>query len=230
MRKFIDLHIIPNMEDEQSCALIPKMLNAAGYHGAALALPTGLPRERIRILRSHFAKFGIEMFVRVDLKCGTRHELLKLLRNYRNTCEILAVNCLNHNLALVAARDRRVDIIFFDPANRKVRFDHAIANISNAALELNVCTIFSNETAIARLTNDMNIAMQHKVRIVISSGCSSVMMIRTPGQLSAIGTVLGLGASQAHDGVSTTPWSIAHRNCERRLASYIEDGVTIFKR
>jgi RNase P/RNase MRP subunit p30 len=221
---------MPRVEDEQSCIKTAQMLKAAGYRAVALTLPTGLLKDRVRSLRNHFANSGIELFVRIDISCANRQELLRLLRRFRNVYDVVAVRCVNHTLGLVAARDRRVDIIFFDPLKRNVWFDHSIANVSRAALELNVSSLYSESILITKLMKEIDIARQHKVRIVLSSGCTSPLMIRTPEQLSAIGMVLGLNVRQASDGVSAIPWSIIEQNVERRSKEYVEDGVRVAKR
>jgi RNase P/RNase MRP subunit p30 len=230
LHKPVDLHIIPRVEDEKSCIKTAQMLKSAGYRAVALTLPTGLLKEHVRSLRNRFADSGIEMFARIDISCANRQELLRLLRRFRNVYDVVAVKCVNHALGLVAARDRRVDIIFFDPLKRNVWFDHSIANVSRAALELNLSTLFSESILLTKPMKEIDIATQHMVRVVLSSGCTSPMMIRTPEQLSAIGMILGLNERQARDGVSAIPWSIVEQNVERRSKEYVEEGVRVVKK
>jgi RNase P/RNase MRP subunit p30 len=226
----IDLHVIPKVDDEISCRQTGKLLRDAGYGAVALTVPTGVMKERLRALRSEFLDSNIEVFFRVDLSCSNRQELLRLLRRFRNSYDVVSVNCSNHALALVAARDRRVDVIFFDPSKRNVWFDHSIANVSHAALEFNLSTMLTERSPIQKSMKEISIAKEHEVKIVLSTGCTSPLMIRTPSQLSAIGTTLGLSRDQARDGVMKIPWLIVKQNVERRSNKYVEEGVSIVQR
>ncbi len=163
----------------------------------------------------------------VDLTCSKREELLKLLRRFRPTFDIIGVKCTNHSLALVAARDRRVDLIFFDSATRNVWFDDSIANVSNATLELNLSTLFemANHLILTKLMKDVRIARRHNLDMVLSSGATSPLLVRTPIQLAAIAEILGLSKQQAINGVSTIPSRLLKANVERRSRNYVEEGV-----
>jgi len=224
---FLDLHILPKVDDESSCTRTAQLLALSGYKAVGLTVPTGLLRGRLEVLRACFHDSGIEVFLRVDLTCSKREELLKLLRRFRSTFDIIGVKCTNHSLALVAARDRRVDLIFFSPATRNVWFDDSIANISNATLELNLSVLFemTNHLTLTRLMKDIRVARRHDVNVVLSSGATSPFLVRAPIQLAAIAEILGLSKQQAIDGVSTVPCKIVERNVDRLSRSYVEEGV-----
>lgn len=227
MVEFLDLHIIPKVDDESSCTRTAQLLALSGYNAVGLTVPTGLLRGRLEILRECFQDSGVEVFLRVDLTCSKREELLKLLRRFRPTFDIIGVKCTNHSLALVAARDRRVDLIFFDSATRNVWFDDSIANVSNATLELNLSILFemANHLILTKLMKDVRIARRHNLDMVLSSGATSPLLVRTPIQLAAIAEILGLSKQQAINGVSTIPSRLLKANVERRSRNYVEEGV-----
>jgi RNase P/RNase MRP subunit p30 len=207
-------------------------LALSGYKAVGLTVPTGLMKDQLVILRNYFLDSGLEVFLRADLTCSKREDLLKLLRRFRSAFDIISVKCTNHNIALVAARDRRVDLIFFDSARRNVWFDHSIANVSNATLELNTSTLFatSDHLTLTKLMKDVNTAQQHKVDTIISSGCTSPFLVKAPTQLSAIGMILGLSKGEALNSVSVVPSRIVGKNVERRSRNYIEEGVKVVTR
>lgn len=227
MVEFLDLHIIPKVDDESSCTRTAQLLALSGYDAVGLTVPTGLLRGRLEILRECFQDSGVEVFLRVDLTCSKREELLKLLRRFRPAFDIIGVKCTNHSLALVAARDRRVDLIFFDSAARNVWFDDSIANVSNATLELNLSILFemANHLILTKLMKDVRIARRHNLDMVLSSGATSPLLVRTPIQLAAIAEILGLSKQQAINGVSTIPSRLLKANVERRSRNYVEEGV-----
>lgn len=232
MVEFLDLHILPKVDDESSCKRTAQLLALVGYNAVGLTVPTGLLRGRLEILRDCFQDSGVEVFLRVDLTCSKREELLKLLRRFRATFDIIGVKCTNHSLALVAARDRRVDLIYFDSATRNVWFDDSIANVSNATLELNLSILFemANHFIFTRLMKDVRVARRHNVDVVLSSGATSPFLVRAPIQLAAIAEILGLSKQEAINGVSTIPTRIVEMNVDRRSRNYVEEGVKTIAR
>jgi RNase P/RNase MRP subunit p30 len=207
-----------------------ELLYSAGYPTVALTVPTGLLGDRVSSLRRIFEDEGLETFMRVDLTANSRTDLLRLLRRFRNAYDIVAVKCVNQRVAPVACRDRRVDLVFFDPMNSRVRFGHPLANLLRGALEFNLISTFLGETrseVFSRVAKEAAIAREHGSIIVLSSGCQTPMMIRSPLEISAIGLAIGLSREQSIQGVSDAPFSIIRRNSERRAREYVEQGVKI---
>jgi RNase P/RNase MRP subunit p30 len=177
-----------------------------------------------------FEDHSIETHLRVDVVSASRVELLRLLRRVRSGFDIVAVKCVNQNVASVACRDRRVDVIFFDPNQRNIRFSHAYANLLRGALEFNIVSSLISPTSrdiYSRLAKEAEISKTHKTRVVLSSGSKSAETVRSPMQLSALGKAIGLSKEQSLLGVSENPREIIRRNMERRSAAYVEEGVTI---
>jgi RNase P/RNase MRP subunit p30 len=137
---------------------------------------------------------------------------------------------MNQAVASVACRDRRVDVVFFDPRNFRVKFVHPLASLLSGALEFNLISTFLGETKseiFSRIAKEAAIAREHRSRVVLSSGCTSPAMIRSPLQISAIATAIGLSSDQSSRGVRETPISIVVSNQERRSREYVEEGVKI---
>jgi RNase P/RNase MRP subunit p30 len=218
------------VDEENSSKRMAELLRTAGYSTVALTVPTGLLRDRLSSLRRIFEREGLETFMRVDLTANSRIDLLRLLRRFRNAYDIVAVKCVNQRVAPVACRDRRVDLVFFDLRNSRVRFGHALASLLRGALEFNLISTFLGETRseiFSRVAKDAAIAREHRSTIVLSSGCQSSMMIRSPLEISAIGMAIGLSREQSGHGVSDAPLSIIRRNSERRARGYVEEGVKL---
>jgi len=226
----VDLHVIPRADDEQSCRRMAELLRLSGYSAVALALPTGLLHDRVTAIRRLFEEKGIRTVLRVDLSANSRADLLRLLRRFRALYDVVAVRCANQVVASVACRDRRVDLIYFDPANPKVKFGHQLASLLRGAVELNLISIFLGETRkemFSRVAKEAAVARVHGSRIVLSSGCSSPATVRSPLQISAIGASIGLSREQCSQGVCEVPLSIIERNQERRSRLFVEEGVKL---
>jgi len=228
--KFVDLHVIPRVEDESSCKQMAKLIRVAGYSAIGLTIPTGLMRERVGLVRTAFEEAGLETALRIDLTVSSRMDLLRLLRRFRNSYDVIAVKCLSQPVATVACRDRRVDLIIFDPTSRSVRFSHPLANLLRGAIELNLVSSLLKETRAEVLSGIMKqcaIANEHKVKVVLSSGCNNPDQVRSPIQIAALASTMGLSETQSHAGVSTTPLSIIKRSTAHRTAQFIEEGVRV---
>ena len=230
MAKFVDLHVFPRVDDMESVRKMAELLRIVGYSEVALSVPTGLMPDRISQLRRLFEEENVQTATRVDLSPSSRADLLKLLRRFRNVFDVVAVKCMNQAVAPIACRDRRVDIVFFDPRNQRVKFAHSMASLLKGALEVNVVSTFLGETrseVFSRIVREAAVAREHQIRIVLSSGCSLPAMVRSPVQISAIATVIGLSKEQSSKGVSEIPCSIILANRERRSREYIEEGVKL---
>jgi RNase P/RNase MRP subunit p30 len=226
----VDLHVIPRVEDEISCKELAKMLQLSTYSAIGLTVPTGLLQDRVARLRRVFLEAGMEAALRIDLTPNSRKDLLRLLRRFRSSYDIIAVKPTNQAVSTIACRDRRVDVVFFDPRNPKVRFNHSFANLLEGALEFSLVTLLLRESRteiVSRIVKEARIAREHRTKVVLSSGCSSPDMVRAPSQISALAEAVGLPLKQAAGGISEVPISILARNLERRSREYIEEGVRV---
>lgn len=218
------------MEDESSCEQMAERIRIAGYSAIGLTFPTGLMRDRIVLLKTVFEKAGLETALRIDLTASSRMDLLRLLRRFRNSYDIIAVKCANQRVATVACRDRRVDLIIFDPTSRSVRFSHPLANLLRGAIEFNLVSSLLKETRTEVFSGIMKqcaIAREHKVNVVLSSGCNNPDQVRSPLQIAALASAMGLSEAQSLAGVSATPLSIIKRNLAHRSPQFVEEGVRV---
>jgi RNase P/RNase MRP subunit p30 len=180
-------------------------------------------------LRQHFSENGVETVLRVDLASRSREELLRSLRRFRSTYDLIAVKCLNERVAHVACRDRRVDIVFFDSENPRVRFNHALANLLRGAIEVNLAPAIRNinGSVYGMISKGFAIAQEHNVKVVLSSGADKAEMVRSPIQIAALASTLGLSQRMALEGIGPTPMSIVSEGVKRRGPGYVEEGVRV---
>ncbi len=230
LSKFVDLHIFPKVDDANACTQMAHILRTAGYSTVGLTIPTGLLPDRVNSIRQTFEDQGIATAMRIDLGSPSRTELLRSLRRFRNAYDIVGVKCANARVATVASRDRRVDVVFFDPLTRNVRFSHSLARLLHGALEINLITSLLTQTdggILPKLRKTIAVAQEHNVDVVLSSGARTAEMVRAPLQLSAIASVLGLSETASTAGISSTPSSIIAENVKKRKPEYVEEGVRI---
>jgi len=228
--QYADLHILPHPENLPMCQKIAETLSVAGYCTIGLTVPTGLFRDKVTSLRQVFLDNGLEVVLRVDLGSRSRDELLRSLRRFRPSYDVIAVKCLSEHVARVACRDRRVDLVFFDLENPRIRFNHALANLIRGSIEVNLVSAILHSlkrSVYGAISKTFLIAQEHNVKVVLSSGSDKPEEIRSPIQIAALATTLGLLQRTAHDAVASTPMSIVAENGERHSRDYIEEGVRV---
>jgi RNase P/RNase MRP subunit p30 len=194
-----------------------------------MTVPTGLFRDKVKSLRQQFLDNGVETALRVDLASRSREELLRALRRFRGAYDLIAVKCLSERVAHVACRDRRVDLVFFDFENPRTRFNHALANLLQGAIEVNLASGIRNinSSIYAMITKGFSIAQEHNVKVVLSSGADRAEIIRSPIQIAALASTLGLSQRMALEGIGPTPMTILARNVKKREPGYVEEGVRV---
>jgi len=231
--KYVDLHIIPPPEETRSCERMADLLSIVHYGTVGLTTPTGLRNERITSMRRIFEERGVSTVLRADFKPNSRTELLRLLRRFRNLYDIVAVQCMNQQVATVSCRDRRVDLVFFDPANRNLRFSHTFARLLRGSVEFNLVSDLTdqgNTWAFSKIRKAITVAAEHHVKVVLSSGARTHEMVRSPFQISSLATTLGLSQEDSIRGVSSAPLAIVTENRKKRSPEYVEEGVKILVR
>ena len=230
MGHYLDLHVIPGPDDLVSCERMAVLLSTARYSTVGLTVATGLLNDRVRSLRRIFEEHGLTTVLRADFKPDSRTELLRLLRRFRNLYDLIAVKCVNQHVAAVSCRDRRVDVVFFDVANRNLRFSHTFARLLHGAVEFNLVSDLMGQGdgwAFSRIRKAISIAQEHHVNVILSSGARNSEMVRSPLQISALAMCLGLTREESIRGVSSAPMAIVTENRRKRAPGYVEDGVKI---
>lgn len=230
MARYVDLHVIPRVEDRESCDRMADLLVQGNYSAIGLTIPTGLLRDRIKPTREVFHSHGINTVLRIDLAPTSRVELLRSLRRFRSAYDIVAVKCLNQRVATVACRDRRVDIIFFDTASQGLRFTHSFARLLQGAIEFNLASDiigWRDGSVFSKMRKAIGIAQEHKVDVVLSSGAREPSLLRSALEISALGTVLGMCQEKSMKGITSLPLAIMSANLSRRSPHYVEEGVRI---
>jgi len=228
MARYVDLHVIPHVDNKESCGRLAQLLTEAYYSGIALTGPTGLLADRVKSLKAIFEAHTLEASLRIDLSPTSREELLRALRRFRNQYDVVAVKCSSQRVSAVACRDRRVDVVFFNASSQGLRFTHTFARLLHGAIEFNLVSDLIEQPdsgAFLRIRKAMSIAQEHNVRVVLSSGARHSQMVRSPLQLVALATSLGLSREIATRGVTSEPSSILATNLAKRSPEFVEEGV-----
>ena len=234
MRYFADLCLKPPLENREVQAKMAELAKQIGFSMIALAFQVGTSSEAISSTMSRYRDLGLDAVARLNITPRSRDELLRLLRKWRRKFEIIAVECVSPKSSLVAARDRRVDLLYFQPFESRLGFQRSIAKLCNAAFEINVSPLTRPRTStklavLFKLSNEIAIAKDYGIPTVLSSGAENQFMLRSPKDLAALATMVGLDLDEALDAVSKNPISIVERNRSKLRPSHVAEGVKVMR-
>ena len=235
-RKYADLHLCPDLGNDEQVTRMIKKASELGYQLIAIPLPQDFPEEKIRKLQN-ICK--VDFASRMDLKPRTPNELIRSLRKLRRKFEVIAVMCESKQVARQAAKDRRVDLLNFPGRNRRKRFfDKAEAELASNALgslEIDIKPLLTLEgpariRLLSSLRREVRIAEDFHVPIVISSGASNKLLTRKPRETAGLTSLFDLDKSSAINAISKNPLAIVKRNREKLSPNFVAPGIRLIRR
>ncbi|MBS7655026.1 hypothetical protein KEJ50_00750 [Candidatus Bathyarchaeota archaeon] len=228
MRKYCDLHL--KLENEKEFFKAAELTKEIGFKIVGLTFQPDAQITKINEAKKIFQEFNIDLASRVDLKPYNKNELLLALRKLRRKFEIISVECTSNKLAIIAARDRRVDLISF-PLSFKAKFTYSIAHVLIGALEINLADLIAFKTlrtiVLSKFRKEAFIAKKNRIPIVVSSGANNLFLIRSPKEMAACSLLFKLEPNEALASISTIPYAIVERNRFKLSRFYIGEGVKI---
>jgi len=234
LRRFVDLHLRLPRETETAKEMA-RLAKRIGLRLVGLTFDLQTPNEEKLTAAKQFEERGIETVSRIDLKPRNRNQLLMTLRKFRFRYDVVAVECSARQLTSIAFRDRRVDLVFFSPSVSKSRLGELLPRRSERPVEVNVIDLLSDDLTVVSVPrllrmSDLILAAQRKhLPLVVSSGASDMLSMRSPRDMAAIASVFGLEDARALDAVSSIPFSIAEKNLKKHFPRYISEGVEMVR-
>jgi len=239
MRKFVDLHLCPSIENLDQVENMVKKSSELGYHIVGISLPPDIKRDEISQLQKICRDSKTDLVTRVDFTPKTRRELLNNLRRFRRRFEVISVICASKTIARQAAKDRRVDILSFPSTDPRGRFfDDAEAELASKALssfEIDMTLLlsskgFSRIRLLSCLRKEVAIAKKFRVPVVISSGATCEHLMRGPHDYASLTFLFNMTPSLALRALSEDPLAIVERNRGKLSPDYVVEGVRIIRR
>lgn len=221
MRCFIDFWV-KGVEVDQFSEIL-EALKRLGFSGAAIEVEEGLKQD-FEELRSRASELGLAIYRKLVLKPRGRGDLLRSLRENRGKFEVITVLCENLEVALVAARDSRVDTLIIPPKPR-FRFDKGVAALIRNKVELPFSYFLDNKLAFLETALDIVEILGRKIELIVSSGASGVLGLRGPRELASLLQVLGVDLERALDSVSKIPEKLLKENLLKLSKRYVSRGV-----
>ena len=238
MKKFVDLNLCIQTENLEEFEKTIKKASWLGYKIVGIPLRPKTTKEKIEQLKEIAKKYNVDLASRVNLTPLNTSELLRSLRKLRRKFEIIAVKCNSKAVSRQAAKDRRVDLIYFPNEVKKRFFDKTEAELAShalAALEIEIMQIptlpkVQRIRLLSRLRNEIEIAKKYNVPVVLSSGTSNPTLMRKPREIAALAILFDMPIEMALKAVSETPFSILKRNREKLSPNFVAPGLKIVRR
>ncbi|MCS7096153.1 MAG: hypothetical protein N3F10_05095 [Candidatus Bathyarchaeota archaeon] len=236
-RVFADLHLKPNLANLEQAVQVIKKASELGYRLISIPVDRSMRGDQLARINAVSREFGLDFAARLDLKPKSPGELLRLLRKFRRSFEVLAVICDSKAVARQAAKDRRVDVLNFPPDPRRRFFDKAEAELASqnlASLEIDIEPIIRLEgparmRLLAALRKEASTALSFHVPIVISSGATEALYLRKPLDAAALAMLFDMDKTLALDALSRVPVEIVKRNRAKLSPDFIAPGIRLIK-
>jgi RNase P/RNase MRP subunit p30 len=206
----------------------------------------GVMAENLRI--SGFAVVGLQtdpiksitenvmVYSRTILTGKAINSVRKQIDKIRKKWMIVSVPLKSIEVANWAAEDKRVDLLTIDPSlEHRLRDTTAhLASTSNTSLEIQIAPLLKssglNRSKILKLYREsVSTAVDAGMNVVLTSGTSHPMGLRSSVAMAHIGILLGMERAYADNAVDEFPRMIVERNMKKLHPSFISSGIEIIK-
>jgi len=197
---FYDLNVHVQPETGLSAEELAGIASKYGY--AAVAAVTHAKRPEAKLPG---------LVCGIELVAGNVSELKNKILNLRKETDLLLVHGGDLEINRAASSDSRVDILAHPGS-----IDHITARFASengVALEFNMdAVIFARGERRAKtlhaMRGNLELVRKYDTPFVITSNATSIYGLRAPGEMLALGMLVGMSKEEAERGVSTVPEGI----------------------
>ena len=238
-RTFADLHLCPETRKSEHTIRLLEKASKLGYGLVAVTFGQSVASGEIEELRKTCKHIGVDVASRVDLKPRTADDLLRDLRKVRRKFELIGVSCESKSVSRQAAKDRRVDMLFFPSIDFRRRFfdvaeaELASTGVASFEIDLRPLLVLNGPAKIrllSTLRKEVVVSKHFRIPIIISSGVSEELLMRRPMEMAALASLFDLEQEAAIDAVSKNPVTIIRRNREKLSPRFVAPGIRIIRK
>jgi RNase P/RNase MRP subunit p30 len=207
-----------------------EMARALGLEGIATSLKLETPFSRL--------EDGFLLAVRTDLGATALGSLKKKVGLARQRSALVVVQLGKTQVSNWAAEDNRVDILALSNLSKENSLKLSTAKLaaqSGTALEIPVSPLLATaglerSKIIKRYRECIQTALKSGMQLVLTSGASKPILMRSPDALRYIGEVLGMESAYLRNAVKDFPKALLGKNERSLSADSIARGVEIVHR
>ncbi len=216
------------------CVTIKRQEDIRPY--AAMADTLGFSALAVRDLNPKWSVEhpSVSLYSRLNLRSRRLASLKKETAKLRRNFTVIAMPLVGVETANWAAEDTMVDLLTIssDDKSKLRKTTAGLAADNGTALEISVRPLLESRgldrsKVIKMMKENLQIAVQSGMDIVLSSDAHSPISMRSPRAMYHVAVALGLEQSIADAAVQETPVAILERNVERLRKTQILPGLTI---
>ena len=223
----IDLGV--SIPDSKSLDLFIQMAQKLGFSGLATSSVGDKPDQH--------TEEGFLILKRADVSGVRLKSLRKKVEGVRKHSMIVSVKLASVETANWAAEDHRVDFLTVD-GSQEYRLRDSTAGLaasSGTALEIRFEPLLrlsglNRSRVIKTYREAIKTATDSGMQVIISSGATHPLHMRSSVSMRHIGELLGLNTKYAEIAVSQIPMTIVERNRKRFSSDYVAEGIEILQR
>ena len=150
----------------------------------------------------------VRLLKRITIVSSNELEVKRSLRGIKLKYDIVAVKPLSYQVARLAARDGRIDLVIAD--KESLRFidlsEIRLLEKFRGAIEIPLNQLLVlNEMLLSRLIRRLRLITRYDAPLILSSGARSPYELWHPLHIVGIMTMLGLPESKVWEALTTTP-------------------------
>ncbi|MHA1506847.1 MAG: RNase P subunit p30 family protein [Candidatus Asgardarchaeia archaeon] len=228
-RCYVELNVPVDSSDD-----IEPLLDEIFKNGFKVVFLTSSFIEKLKEIKKTYSGNGI--FYRYEIKLSGRKNILRELRRSRRRVEIVSVACSKKDDIILAARDRRVDIISLNEENMRY-FTDSVAKLLKGTLkivEVPLSPIIERRGMDrVRYLRDarkvLKIALRRNVNIGLTLRPDDAMKVRSPKEIMSLASILDLSEDDARKAITENPINLLTENLRKLSSSYVMPGVETCK-
>jgi len=224
----IDFNV--RVPDRDSLDSFADMASTLGFRGIVVPIKGELP--------GGFEINNVTIYPRLDIKSTKLGVLKRELDKSRKKYSIIAVPLSEIDIANWAAKEARVDVLTFQPTKTHHNLRGSTARLAAKAgtsFEVSIAPLL-NVTGLTRsklikeYRESITTACNAGMKVILSSGASTPIQMRSPWALNHIGTLFGLDTQYTEDSISNHTHTLLHANVRKLGDNHIAAGIELVSR
>lgn len=177
------------------------MIRLAGDLGFNAVAVEG-DEEIFRAASETASQLGLEIFRRKTINVNVKDRLYEELSKHRWSYDLISVRSNEREVLMAALRDNRVDTVIMSHSTAPI-IDRHIVSVANNLVEVALSDILEHGyDSFYRVVRLSPFLKRDRIQVVVTSGATESLGIRTPRQLASIMLAMGVGPDKALGTVS----------------------------
>lgn len=179
----------------------------------------------------------MKVYKRVDIRGKNAVSIRKQIDKVRKHSVIVSLEIGSIDTTNWAVEDSRIDLLTVNAEGEQhLRGSTArMASSSDVALEIKIAPLLQvsglNRSKILKIYREtIATARENDMMIVLTSGATNPMGLRSPVAMTHIGMLLGMEKSDSEKAITQLPSAIIQRNLKKLELGYVGPGVEVLQR